>query len=298
MAKVDIAGLLTGIGQAPIDPMLSMDARQRSLARVQELGGQLRRGVGALTGAETRTTQEMAQQALAQLDPNKPEDREKILEIVARINPERVPALRQQFAIKAEQEKAVAEQKSKEESIRGSLIRIAGAQGNTQIVDFLQSGGPLDSAATILFRPEAAPKKATFEGLTKNEIGDMTAALTTMIKGKDMSKLPSVLRKPRWFRKDGVIDMESPEVRSIFTRAKQIFESSAEGTMTIDEAINMSVMEAEARAQSAGGDDGSSTTAAGQDASTGTGRNKGVSRGGLKQASKKPDAFANVVSPS
>ncbi len=297
MAKVDIAGLLTGIGQAPIDPMLSMDARQRSLARVQELGGQLRRGVGALTGVETRTTQEMAQQALAQLDPNKPEDREKILEIVARIDPERVPALRQQFAIKAEQEKAVAEQKSKEESMRDSLIRIAGAQGNTQMVDFLQSGGPLDSAATILFRPEAAPKKATFEGLTENERNDMSAALTTMIKGKKVSKLPSVLRKPGWF-KDGVVDMESPEVRSIFTRAKQIFESSAEGTMTIDEAISMSVMEAEARAQSAGGGDDSSASNAGQDASTGTGRNKGVSRGGLKQASQKPDAFANVVSSS
>lgn len=298
MAKVDIAGLLTGIGQAPIDPMLSMDARQRSLARVQELGGQLRRGVGALTGAETRTTQEMAQQALAQLDPNKPEDREKILEIVARIDPERVPALRQQFAIKAEQEKAVAEQKSKEESMRGSLIRIAGAQGNTQMVDFLQSGGPLEAAASVLFRPEAAPKKATFEGLTENERDDMSAALTTMIKGKELSKLPSVLRKPRWLRKDGVIDMESPEVRSIFTRAKQIFESSAEGTMTIDEAISMSVMEAEARAQTAGGGDGSSASGTGQDASIGTGRNKGVSRGGLKQASQKSDAFANVVSSS
>lgn len=104
MAKVDIAGLLTGIGQAPIDPMLSMDARQRSLARVQELGGQLRRGVGALTGAETRTTQEMAQQALAQLDPTKREDREKILQIVQRVNPERVPMLREQFRARDEAE--------------------------------------------------------------------------------------------------------------------------------------------------------------------------------------------------
>lgn len=104
MARVDIAGLLTGIGQAPIDPMLSMDARQRSLARVQELGGQLRRGVGALTGVETRTTQEMAQQALAQLDPNKREDREKILQIVQRVNPERVPALREEFTRRDKQQ--------------------------------------------------------------------------------------------------------------------------------------------------------------------------------------------------
>jgi hypothetical protein len=97
MAKVDIAGLLTGLGQAPIDPMLSMDARQRSLARVQELGGQLRRGVGALTGVETRTTQEMAQQALAQFDIRKKEDRPKILEVVRRLSPERVPALQMAF---------------------------------------------------------------------------------------------------------------------------------------------------------------------------------------------------------
>ena len=297
MAKVDIAGLLTGIGSAPIDPMAGATPFEMQRQLQREFGGTMRKAAGDLFGIETRTPQEQAQAALAQLDPTKPEDREKIIEIVSRIDPSRVPALREQFAIRDEQEKAVAEQKSKEESIRDSLIRIAGAQGNTQMVDFLQSGGPLDAAATILFRQEATPKKATFEGLTKNEREDMTAALTTMIKSKKVSKLPSVLRKPGWFR-DGVVDMESPEVRSIFTRAKQIFESSAEGTMTIEEAISMSVMEAEARAQAAGGGDGSSASNTGQDARTGAGRNKGVSRGGLKQASQKPDAFAGTVSSS
>ena len=104
MARTDIAGLLTGIGQSPIDPMVGLTYEQRALARGAQASRGLRRSVGALTGADTRTTQEKAQDALAQLDPSKREDREKILQIVSRVNPERVPALREEFTRRDKQQ--------------------------------------------------------------------------------------------------------------------------------------------------------------------------------------------------
>ena len=104
MAKTDLTGLLTGVTQAPIDPMLGATYEQRMLARGAQAAQGLRRGMGALTGADTRTTQEKAQEMLAQLDPTKKEDRVKILEVVSRVNPERVPALRAAFAQKEKEE--------------------------------------------------------------------------------------------------------------------------------------------------------------------------------------------------
>jgi hypothetical protein len=100
MAKTDLTGLLTGVTQAPIDPMLGATYEQRMLARGAQAARGLRRGMGALTGADTRTTTEKAQEMLAQLDPNKKGDRAQILEVVSRVNPERVPALRAAFAQK------------------------------------------------------------------------------------------------------------------------------------------------------------------------------------------------------
>jgi hypothetical protein len=104
MAKTDLTGLLTGVTQAPIDPMLGATYEQRMLARGAQAARGLRRGMGALTGADTRTTTEKAQEMLAQLDPNKKGDRAQILEVVSRVNPERVPALRAAFAQKEKEE--------------------------------------------------------------------------------------------------------------------------------------------------------------------------------------------------
>lgn len=109
MAKVDIAGLLTGIGSAPIDPMAGASPFEMQRQLQQEFGGTMRKAAGNLFGIETRTPQEQAQAALAQLDPTKPEDREKIIELVSRINPERVSALKVAFS---QQDLAAEERKT------------------------------------------------------------------------------------------------------------------------------------------------------------------------------------------
>lgn len=108
MARQDIMGLLTGIGQSPIDPMGGQSLFDREVALQQRALKNLRAGIGSLTGGrvDARTTEEKAQEALAKLDPSKREDREKILQIVQRVNPERVPALKESFAQRDEQEGA------------------------------------------------------------------------------------------------------------------------------------------------------------------------------------------------
>ena len=100
MAQPDIAGLLTGIGSAPIDPMQGASIRDREIALQQQGLAGLRQGIGALTGGrvDARNPAEKAKAALAGLDPSKKEDQDKIIEIISRVAPERVPALKAQFA--------------------------------------------------------------------------------------------------------------------------------------------------------------------------------------------------------
>ena len=98
MAQQDLAGFLTGITQAPIDPMAGQSMAQRQLSFGAQAGQGLRQGLGGLFGADTRTTTEKADQMLAQLDPTKKEDRDQILKIVSNVNPQAAPALRAKFA--------------------------------------------------------------------------------------------------------------------------------------------------------------------------------------------------------
>jgi len=100
MEQTDLTGFLTGITSAPIDPMLNASFNQRAMARQQASSDRMRQGIGALTGANTQTTKEKAEAALAQLDPSNKADREQILRIVSQVSPDRVPVLRQAFADK------------------------------------------------------------------------------------------------------------------------------------------------------------------------------------------------------
>jgi len=109
MAQPDLAGMLTGITQAPIDPMAGQSMAQRQLSFGAQAGQGLRQGMGGLFGADTRTTKEKADQMLAQLDPTKKGDRDQILKIVSNVNPQAAPALRAKFA---QMEEASGQQKA------------------------------------------------------------------------------------------------------------------------------------------------------------------------------------------
>ena len=81
MAQQDLAGLLTGITQAPIDPMAGASIAQRQLAMGAQAAQGLRQGIGGLFGADTRTTKEKADQMMAKLDVTKRADRDQMLKV-------------------------------------------------------------------------------------------------------------------------------------------------------------------------------------------------------------------------
>ena len=101
MAQQDLTGMLTGITQAPIDPMAGQSMAQRQLSFGAQAAQGLRQGIGGLFGADTRTTKEKADQMMAKLDINDVNDQEKILQIVSNVNPQAAPMLKAQFAQQA-----------------------------------------------------------------------------------------------------------------------------------------------------------------------------------------------------
>jgi hypothetical protein len=123
-----MAGLLTNLGGGGIrpDPMMGASIQDREIALQQKAIKDLRGNVQSLFGGaiETRTPGEQAQAALAELNPSVKADRAKILDIVSRTNPERVPMLREEFSRRdVEEDKASA--LSTKEGLRTTAIEKA-----------------------------------------------------------------------------------------------------------------------------------------------------------------------------
>lgn len=114
----DLTGMLTeGLFQ-PTQQAVPSSYRESILGAAQSAGTGLRRGVGALTGADTRTNPEAARAAMQGLDINNPADQPKLLEIVRKYAPEKESALVAQFAqqgrVRAEKEKVLASKKERQ----------------------------------------------------------------------------------------------------------------------------------------------------------------------------------------
>ena len=131
MAQTDLTGLLTGISSAPIDPRDLMTAQQEMLARSSEANRGLRRGIGALTGANTQTTKEKVEGRLAQLDINEPNDQEEILKLVSLVNPQGAAQLKAQFAKQGRVRDTEGKAKTQAEALtgatRGAILKKYGA---------------------------------------------------------------------------------------------------------------------------------------------------------------------------
>ncbi len=143
MAQVqDLSGLLTGISQAPIDPRVGLTPMQQLQARGMEANQGLRQAAGGLmssiTGKEVdvSTTREKIMKALSALDINNPEDRPKIYELVGRVDPSKVPALKdlasQKDLAKTQQETSNKLQQNRIdlETRRANISETQGAERN------------------------------------------------------------------------------------------------------------------------------------------------------------------------
>ncbi len=85
----DLTGMLTAGLFEPTQQALPSSLEQVSMRLAQQAGTGLRRGIGAMTGADTRTNPEMAAVAMRGLDITDPEDPPKILQIVRKYSPEK-----------------------------------------------------------------------------------------------------------------------------------------------------------------------------------------------------------------
>jgi hypothetical protein len=154
MAQTDLAGLLTGITQAPIDPMAGASMAQRQLAMGAQAAQGLRQGMGGLFNTDTRTTKEKADQMMAKLDVTKKADRDQMLKIVGNVNPQAAPSLRARFAqMDADM---LAKQKRRE-----SLITQAGKLGLENTVELLRNNGDMTEAAKQIRKIEESDTLAS-----------------------------------------------------------------------------------------------------------------------------------------
>jgi hypothetical protein len=302
MAQQDIAGLLTGIGSAPIDPMQGASIRDREIALQQQALGGFRKGIGALTGGrvDARSTTEKAQDALAQLDPNKKEDREKILQIVSRVAPDRVPALRRRFA---EADKATAQEEKvegraarrmeiAEETLemqkaaskreldqadailaqqgvsRALFAEQARENGNEQLAKAIETGGiSLERAGSILF----GSSNALVKPATPEETEAFDRILNTAEFEEKIKKL-----KTGWVWKT----LSGETKQAIYFKAKELM---ARGKLSTEDALTKAIEAVEALDLPTGGDGGG-----------GGSRKNRRDTGGNVPESKTDDAFGEV----
>ena len=274
MAQQDLAGLLTGVGSAPIDPMQGASIRDREIALQQKALGGFRKGVGALTGGrvDARSMQEKAQEALAQLDPNKKEDREKILQIVSRVSPERVPALRQRFAEadKAQAQEAKVEDRAarrmeiEEEALalkktaskreldqadailaqqgvsRALFAQQARDNGNEPLAEAIETGGvSLERAGSILFGSSNA--------LVKPATPEETEAFDRILDTPEFESKIKKLKKGWIFK-----TLSGSTKQAIYFKAKELM---ARGKLSTEDALTQAIEAVEALDLPTGGDD-------------------------------------------
>ena len=144
MANLNLSGMMGG-GLVTENPSF----KQSVLQNVQQGAGMARQSFGKAAGVDTRTHGERAQQLLSKLDPTKPEDQDKIVELVGAINPEKGMELRAKFS----EEQAVKDlAKSKSDRLLSKRTAIVGQLAkNPQYADMvpLVEAGVFDSGGSF-----------------------------------------------------------------------------------------------------------------------------------------------------
>ena len=119
----DLTGMLTeGLFQ-PTQQAVPSSFQEAMIRQAQSAGTGLRRGIGALTGADTRTNPEAARAAMQGLDINNPADQPKLLEIVRKYAPEKESALVAQFAQQAKQRNLLEASMSSSTETRANVAK-------------------------------------------------------------------------------------------------------------------------------------------------------------------------------
>jgi|11_taG_2_1085331.scaffolds.fasta_scaffold03615_3 hypothetical protein len=178
---------------------------QQQAQRLQGSLGRVARG-----GAPSRQQQLTA--ALGSLRSDNPEDLMKLAKIQQGTG---------DFA-GAVKTTAAAKELQQDTNIRTSLLRIARTQGNNQIVDFLEQGGDLRTASSVLFRAEKAPEKPRAPAtLSSEEIKNYDSILDNYLGTiKNKNNWPeSVSVEGRVYGRN---KKKTNELRPIFLKAEEL----------------------------------------------------------------------------
>jgi hypothetical protein len=165
----DLQGMLTSqLLQPQAQAAIPSTYEQRMLQQGQKFATGLRRGIGAMTGSDTRTTAEKAQAMMANLDINDPNDQPKILQLVNSINPAQTPKLVAAFAQQKRQRDA-SEAKldssyERRQGIAEQVRKLGYAKVAEAIIAEQGSGSTIAleggiKILTNLAQPEQPPKK-------------------------------------------------------------------------------------------------------------------------------------------
>ena len=143
MAGLNLSGMMGG-GLVTENPTF----QQSVLQNVQQGSGLARQSFGKAAGVDTRNHGERAKQELSKLDPTKPQDQAKIVELVGAINPEKAMELKAKYS---EENK----EKADKDKLGGALLKMARANGDKNAEAFLLAGGDAKTIAPqLLKKPE------------------------------------------------------------------------------------------------------------------------------------------------
>jgi len=128
--------------------------RDNMLGSIASTGAGMRRGLGQAVGMDARTDGERAKEELGKLDPSNPADQEKIIALVAPLDPVKAQEMQAQFS----KDNAEIDAKDK---LGGAMLKMARDQGNTQIEEWLLAGGDIKTAASTLLKKTTPQAVAT-----------------------------------------------------------------------------------------------------------------------------------------
>lgn len=177
MASRDLAGLLTGIsGTQRPNPNQGSDAWRMSFGaqQAQNMGNTAGKVAGMLGGKPSLNPQEAIQIGMGKLDQGKIED----LQTLARMQ-----QMSGDNAGLAQTTAKIEALKEKESNIkqRTSLLAMARAQSNTNMASWLEAGGDIKTAASVLLKQ---PKLATPEAYASMFTDKGKVVRTAVIEGK------------------------------------------------------------------------------------------------------------------
>ena len=172
----DLTGMLTeGLFQ-PTQKAVPSSYRESILGAAQSAGTGLRRGVGALTGADTMTNPEAARVAMQDLDINNPADQPKLLEIVRKYAPEKESALVAQFAqqgrVRAEKQ-AITDQQEAERSSLADFLELEYGDKGGRLRPAVMSGA-ITAGNVDKFVAKEEKEKRTLKNITYTDTAGNT----------------------------------------------------------------------------------------------------------------------------